>query len=380
MKKININLPENSKTYPIYIGTNIIQSQLIPYCQAYKKKWIIITDSNLNYTLGPKLQEIFSAEKIDHDYFYFLAGEENKTRESKEWLEDRLLSKHYGRDIGIIALGGGIVTDLVGFLASTYCRGVPVIYVPTSLLAMVDASIGGKTGVNTAEGKNLIGTFYQPKAVFMDITLLKSLPPKEWPNGIVEMLKHGLINDAELFKSLQKNASNMTINIQNRNIPDHDCVYLLDLIYQSCEIKKNIVEQDERDLGIRQLLNFGHTIGHAIETLENYKVSHGEAVAIGMVVEAHLSALMGFLDISIVDEIENTLRAFQLPLRTLAFNDIDLFKKSMEIDKKSLGQVPYFVLLDAIGKTHFDSKTHQHVFAVDSELLDQALEWAKEKF
>lgn len=366
MKTLNIHFAHHTHTYPVYIGENICNTQLIAYCQTHKKRWIIITDTHLVNTLGQDLEYLLQSAKISTDLLCFSAGENNKTRETKQQLEDVLLQKNYGRDIGIIALGGGVVTDMVGFLAATYCRGVAVIYIPTTLLAMVDASIGGKTGINTPLGKNLIGAFYQPNAVFMDITLLHSLPEREWHNGIVEMLKHGLIDSPALFETLQKN----TITINH--------AHLSSIIYKSCAIKQKIIEQDERDLGIRQMLNFGHTIGHAIETLSHYQCSHGEAVAIGMIVEAYLSVLSGFLDFSVVDIIEQTLRLYHLPLITSAFHDIVLFKKALGMDKKALVSIPHFVLLDNIGKTH--QEKHQYVFTVTSEHLDQALMWAKVRF
>jgi 3-dehydroquinate synthase len=367
MKTLEIHIQENAKHYPIYIGTNILDSHFIAYCQTSRKKWIIITDSHLVDNLAHDLQNLLESKNIPCDQLHFPAGESYKTRETKQKLEDTLLKKNYGRDVALIALGGGVVTDLVGFLAATYCRGVPVMYIPTTLLAMVDASIGGKTGVNTATGKNLIGAFYQPVAVFMDLNLLKTLPPKEWSNGIVEIVKHGLIQDKSLFQLLQNNPEKMT-----------DCAYLSHIIHESCKIKQQIIQQDERDLGIRQLLNFGHTIGHAIETLEDFHIGHGEAVAIGIIAEAYLSALSGFMDISIVEEITRTLRHYHLPLKTSAFNDLDLFKKAMILDKKSVSQTPRFVLLDDIGKTHQENE--QHVFSVDSSILDTMLEWSQKCF
>jgi 3-dehydroquinate synthase len=318
-------------------------------------------------TLGQELKAQLEASNLSVELLCIKAGEKNKTREAKQQLEDALLDKKLGRDTFLIALGGGVVTDLVGFVAATYCRGIPVMYLPTTLLAMVDASIGGKTGVDTPFGKNLIGLFYQPEAVFMDLNVLSTLPNNEWSNGVVEILKHGLIRDKELFQHLQKN----TLTLHN---PEH----LVEIIYQSCLIKKEIIEQDEQDLGLRQLLNFGHTIGHAIERLEQFKISHGEAVAIGMLVEAHLATLVGVLDLAIVKEIELTLQQYELPLKTAAFNDKVAFKQALELDKKAANSQVYFVLLSGIGTTH--SKQNKHVFSVDASCLDQSLRWAYKKF
>lgn len=347
----------------LQIGQNILYTALAEYCKNSPRRWVIITDSTVAPLFGQRLQDFLQIDMIT-----FPAGEAYKTRETKQQLEDQLLERHYGRDTGLIALGGGVVSDMVGFLASTYCRGIPVIYAPTTLLAMVDASIGGKTGVDTPFGKNLIGAFCSPKAVFMDINTLQSLPEKEWRDGIVETLKHGLITDAALVQELQENTKDFTLKPE----------WQLDVITKSVAIKQNIVKQDEQDHGIRQLLNFGHTIGHAIETIEEYQISHGQAVAIGMLVEAYLSVLSGFLDKSVVAQIENILRLYQLPLKTSAFHNLSQFKKTMGLDKKAEKNIPHFVLLDAIGKVHESDK--QYTFAVDAKLLDEVLNWASTHF
>lgn len=363
-----ITIPTSSNTYPIYMGNGILSIQLMQYItHNSQQRLVIITDSNLLDTLGKDLKNHLLVKNIPVVLLSFSAGEIYKTRETKQQLEDELLSKGYGRDTCLIALGGGVVSDLVGFLAATYCRGIACIYIPTTLLAMVDASIGGKTGVNTSLGKNLIGAFYQPKAVIMDLALLESLPEKEWHNGIVEILKHGLIQEDFLFYLLKN-------NVQSIKKPD----FLLKIIHKSSEIKQKIIEQDERDLGVRQILNFGHTMGHAIETIEDYHLSHGEAVAMGMIVEAYLSALSGFLAMCVVQEIQTTLQLYGLLLKTNAFQNKALFKKAMGLDKKSLNNVPHFVLLKSIGKTYQQDK--KYVFSVESHLLEQALDWAAIQF
>ena len=337
------------------VGENILSTELLAYCQSFNFRWVIITDSHIEKIWGDKLANWLNIELIT-----FPAG--NKTRETKQHLEDILLMKGYGRDTGIIALGGGVVTDLIGFLASTYCRGVHVVYVPTTLLAMVDASIGGKTGVDTPYGKNLIGSFYPPHAVFMDISTLATLPEKEWCDGMVETIKHALILDAAFWDVLKETKQNI----------EH-------VINRSIEIKQKIVEQDQYDQGIRQLLNFGHTIGHAIETIEDYQVSHGEAVAIGILVEAYLSILSGFLNITALNEIEAMFQRYSISLKTNAFSDIAHFKKMMSLDKKAKHNIPHFILLNAIGSTARTDNA-EYTFSIDSELLDKALSWGHQRF
>jgi 3-dehydroquinate synthase len=361
MKTIIINA---SEAYPIYLGAGLLTGALLKdCCEALNKRVAIITDDNLVHTLAKEIQTQLQRQHITAQLFSFPAGEQHKTREIKQAIEDTLLAHHYGRDTCLIAVGGGVVTDLIGFIAATYCRGVPVIYVPTTLLAMVDASIGGKTGVNTPLGKNLIGSFKQPHAVVMDIHTLNTLPDEEWCNGMAEIIKHALIQDADLFTLLQNNT-------QNRNAD-----FLIDLIYRSCAIKKNIIEQDEQEHDIRQLLNFGHTVGHAIEHLEKYAISHGEAVAIGILVESYLSMLCGYLDAAALPVIKKLLQSYGLPLRTTAFQDIALFKQVLLLDKKTVNQLPRFVLLDVIGEPHIISEHYTHT--VTNELLDKALQWAQ---
>lgn len=361
---------EGSSPYPIYLGQDILTTAtLTNCCSELKKRVVIMTDSHLYPLQGKQLQQDLQARGVDAQLLCFPAGEHHKTRETKAQLEDALLQQQYGRDTCLIAFGGGVVSDLVGFVAATYCRGIPVIYIPTTLLAMVDASIGGKTGVNTPQGKNLIGTFTQPHAVFMDINTLHTLSDHEWRSGMVEMIKHSIIADASLFLKLQKTAPTL-----KRGHSD----LLIEMIYQSCLIKKAIVEQDETEQGQRQLLNFGHTIGHAIEILEQYRLSHGEAVAIGMLVEAYLAVQQGYLSPSVVSAIQDLCLDCGLPLKTSVFNNKAAFLNALVLDKKTLRSVPRFVLLNNIGDPHHENALWS--FEVAPNLLDKALDWAATTF
>jgi 3-dehydroquinate synthase len=366
MKTLSIQLSGN---YPIYIDRHLLDTtQLKECCIKLNKKTVIITDSQLHHSLGIHLKNTLQNQGLTVDLMSFPSGEIHKNRETKQWLEDELLIKQYGRDTCLIALGGGVVLDLVGFLAATYCRGIPVIYIPTTLLAMVDASIGGKTGVNTSHGKNLIGTFTQPHAVFIDTYTLITLSNNEWRNGIVEIIKHSIIAEANLFKILHANSEKI--------MKDSD--FLIDMIYDSCLIKKNIVEQDEKEQGIRQLLNFGHTIGHAIETIENYKISHGEAVAIGIIVESYLSMQHGYLKKNDLILIQNILHQYNLTLQTSAFQNKKAFQNILMLDKKSIKNIPQFVLLDKIGQPHRNND--HYTMPIDTNYINHALDWAAEYF
>src|SRR6185312_7677005 len=209
--------------------------------------------------------------------FEFPAGEWNKTRETWARLSDRLLEHQFGRDSAVIALGGGVVGDVAGFVAATYLRGIPYVQVPTSLLAMIDSSIGGKTGVDVTAGKNLIGAFHQPRLVVADLDVLSSLPRSQLAAGIAEAVKHGVIADAEYFAFLEATPD---------AILRGDAAAVERLVTRSIEIKAAVVAEDEREMGRRAILNFGHTVGHAIEATVKYDMLHGEAVAIGMAYEA----------------------------------------------------------------------------------------------
>ncbi len=285
-------------------------------------KVAIISDHNVEKLHGSQVQKLFP----DSTLFSFPPGEIYKTRKTKERLEDHLLAKGFSRDTLIVALGGGVVTDLVGFLASTFCRGVPLILMPTTVLGMVDAAIGGKNGVNTDRGKNMIGTIYAPQAIFWNFDFLKTLPEKEIWNGKVEMIKHGLIADADFFRALPM-------------------MGLREAIIHAAEIKRRIVASDPFDKNLRLSLNFGHTIGHAIETLSDYRISHGEAVALGIAAESQISHELGILDGASLAAIEACFPG-EIPFSAEEIIPI------LSVDKKARGGVPYFVLLETIGKVH----------------------------
>jgi len=367
MQTLVVNL---QPSYTIYLAHDLLKTSLIfDHYRHLGHRFVIITDDQLAATSGQSLQDNLATQGLNCALFSFPTGEEHKTRETKQYLEDSLLKQQYGRDTCIIALGGGVVTDIAGFVAATYCRGVPILYIPTTLLAMVDASIGGKTAVNTPYGKNLIGTFSQPKAVFIDTVTLETLPEKEWKNGVVEMIKHALIADEKIFKQLSDKRSQLN--------PEHP-EFLLEMIAASCAIKKFIVEQDEKEAGMRQLLNFGHTIGHAIEILENYKIGHGEAVAIGILVESYISVKKGFLNQEIFEQIEKIFQDYQLPLATCAFQNPEKFKQALILDKKTLANQVQYVLLDGIGKPHMENQ--RYVMPIPEAILDETISWADNRF
>jgi 3-dehydroquinate synthase len=262
------------------------------------------------------------------------SGETIKSRAIKEKIEDALIERGWGRESCLVAIGGGAVLDLVGFVAATYCRGIPYIVIPTTLLAMTDAAIGGKTGVNVEEAKNWIGAFHHPKKVYIDLTLLKPLPDRQYLYGLAETIKHSLIADSSLFSFLESSVE----DILNRKTAT-----LQEMVAKSCAIKKEVIEKDPYETeGYRRILNFGHTIGHALETLSQYRCSHGQAIIMGMRVESELANLMGYLSHSSLVRIDNLLKRFKFKMDYPESLPYEMLKR----DKKGAHR---FVILTSIG-------------------------------
>src|SRR6185312_8347084 len=253
-------------------------------------------------------------------------GEASKSRESWAGLSDELLEMGFGRDSGLIALGGGMVGDLTGFVAATYMRGVPYALAPTTLLAMVDASVGGKTGVNTPQGKNLIGAFHPPVAVIADPQTLATLPDREYRGGLAEAVKHGLIADQSYFEWIESAAE---------DILRRDPAALAHLVRRSVEIKAEVVSEDEREGGRRAILNAGHTVAHALERVSNYGLPHGEAVALGLVLESELAEQLGLADPGLPRRVRDLLAGLGLPDQLLPGVDPMALVDSMRGDKKN---------------------------------------------
>jgi 3-dehydroquinate synthase len=309
-------------------------------------KYAVITDAHVAPLYGEELVRVLRANRYTSDLFVVPAGESSKSLDAFQKLCSQMYAQGCGRDTTVIALGGGMITDLAGFVASTFCRGVPVIYMPTTLLAMVDAAIGGKTAVNLPEGKNLIGSYYFPQKVLLHFPFLKTLPDEEWENGFVEILKMGLIADPDLFYGFSK------LSIET-------------LVFRAIERKRRIVAQDPYDQGRRSLLNLGHTIGHALEALSDYTLSHGKAVGIGIVIEARLSHKMGILSAHDLHHIEATFPSTEFVTTP------DALIRQLKVDKKARHGTPYFVLLEKIGKPYIKDGCFCH--PVPETLLRQVL-------
>ncbi len=303
-------------------------------------RYAIVTDSNV----GPRYARRVSARigAAETAVFTVLAGESHKTRDTWAWLTDEILAAGFGRDTTIIALGGGVIGDLAGFVAATLMRGVPYVQVPTSLLAMVDASVGGKTAVDTSAGKNLVGAFHQPAAVIADPSVLSTLPLDHLRAGMAEVIKHGVIADARYFES----ASVVASNLQSLDVTGST---VLDLVARSIEIKADIVTRDEREGGVRKTLNFGHTIGHAVELCSGYSVLHGYAVAIGMVHEAAIAEHLGIAERGTAARVAEVVRGAGLPHVRPSTVGVDDVLVATRGDKKSRGGHPEYALPRRIG-------------------------------
>lgn len=323
-------------TYRVTIGPVLLERLgEIVEATAPAHRYAIITDSNVGPLYAARARDAIGTSTTSSTIFTVPAGEAQKTRDTWAGLTDDLLASGFGRDTTIIALGGGVIGDLAGFVAATYMRGVPFIQVPTSLLAMIDASVGGKTGVDTPAGKNLVGAFHRPAAVVADTTLLATLPAEHLRAGIAEAIKHGVIADAEYFASVERLLPELT-----RVDTSGDA--LLDLVARSVEIKADIVRRDEREGGVRKTLNFGHTIGHAVERCTDYTMLHGDAVAIGMVYEAALGERLDVTAKGTESRIRAAVRSAGLPVDRPGSLEADDIVAATRGDKKArAGRVEY---------------------------------------
>ena len=304
------------------------------------KKFAVITDSIVEKLYANKIYNRLCEEGYKADLFVFEAGEKSKVRKTKEVVEDAMLEKEYRRDCCVIAVGGGVVTDLAGFLAGTFARGVPFINYATTLLAAADASVGGKTAVDTPRATNLIGLFNQPEKVYIDIATWKTLPKNQISSGMAETIKHACMADAEFFKYLEDNMDK--IMQLDKEACDH-------ISNKNCEIKYKVVMQDEKESGLREILNLGHTVGRAIETLSEYRLLHGEAVSIGLVAETHLARKLGYMDDSEVRRVRNLLKKANLPVAIPKYIDREALVDNLYTDKKVRDGKLRFVVQYGIG-------------------------------
>ena len=368
--KIYLNIKTKNIKTKIYFDCSLYNDpMLLTQCKKLGKRFAIITDHHIETLYGKSLHHFLTPFMDLVTLHAFPAGEKSKTREVKEKLENALFKANHGKDSILIALGGGIVNDLAGFIASTFCRGLPFLSIPTSLIGMIDASIGGKTGVNTSFGKNLIGAIYSPEAVFMDLSFLQTLPDEQMREGVSEIIKYGLTLNASLFKIL---FDEFDLWVQR------DASFLKNLIYESCLTKKRVIQTDLKDKGWRRSLNFGHTIGHALETLEQYRLSHGEALAIGLIVESYISMRLNKIKEHEFDQIYHLIKNFGFLLKISDQVTSEAMLKLIKRDKKNKETSTRCVVLGGIGNVL--SFQGEYCQAIESSLFIEALEWMISEF
>ena len=308
------------------------------------RKLCIVSDSNVARLYADDVAK--ELEKTGNKVFtyVFKAGEENKNLNTVEDVYEFLIQNHFDRKDMLVALGGGVVGDLTGFTAATYLRGIDFIQVPTSLLAQVDSSIGGKTGVDFRAYKNMVGAFHQPKLVYMNISVLQSLSRRLFNSGFGEIIKHGLIKDADYYNWLMVNAT---------KIKDMDADALEYMIYVSCNIKREVVEKDPKEKGDRALLNYGHTLGHAIEKLMNFTLYHGECVTLGMIAALRISVNRGYISQKEYEDVLDMFKLYEFPVTVSGINADDVVKVSKSDKKMDAGKIK-FILLNSIGNAYID--------------------------
>lgn len=345
MMNFNVSLKRVvDDSYDIEIGYSLC-GRLVSDLQAglvgNRKRLAVITDDTVEKLYAGEIMQKIADAGFAPVLFVIPSGEKSKTRAMKEYLEDSMLEKGFRRDCAVIALGGGVVTDLAGFTAGTFGRGVPFVNYATTLLAAADASVGGKTAVDTPLATNLIGMFNQPKKVYIDISTWKTLPKEQLSSGLAETIKHGCLGDKELFEYLEENIE---------KVFECDAQVCEFISQHNCEVKYKVVMQDERESGLREVLNLGHTVGRAIETVSDYKLLHGQAVAIGLCAQARLGERLGFISDENVRRVESLCQRAKLPTKIPDYIDREKLLDKLYTDKKVRDGKLRFVFQKQIGE------------------------------
>ncbi len=335
-------------SYDIEVGRNLFNTLINDLKGELGKgisKYALVTDSTVKELYGDMLYSRLLEEGFKADLISFPAGEKSKVRATKEMIEDEMLAKGHRRDSCIIALGGGVVTDMAGFVAGTFGRGIPFINYSTTILGSADASVGGKTAVDTPLATNLIGLIYQPKKVYIDLATWESLPKEQISNGLAETIKHACIADKAFFEFLEENIDKL---LEKDGIRNHAeiCEHIAE---KNCKIKYEVVKQDEREANLRQILNLGHTVGRAIETLSNYSLLHGQAVAIGLAMQVKIGEKLGYITKDEVARVINLIEKAGLPTKLLDSMPTEEVVQKLYTDKKVRKGKIRFVFQDGIG-------------------------------
>jgi len=356
MKIIDVGLGKRS--YPIMVGAGLLREVGRDLRQrAVAKRYVVIADDRVAALYGKTLIDSLTGNGISCDLLTFPRGEASKNMVTIARLASSLAQLGVDRKDCLVALGGGVTGDITGFVAAIYMRGIPFVQVPTTLLAQVDSSVGGKTGVDIPEGKNLVGVFYQPRAVYIDSRVLTSLPADELLNGLAEVVKYGVIYDRDFFDFLGAN---------REQILQVDPQVIEEVVVRCCQIKAAVVAADEKEADLRRILNYGHTLGHAVEAASDFAIAHGMAVAMGMVAASKLAVAKGLLAVSEAGRISQVIAGFGLPVAIPRELDHNLMKSFLKTDKKAVAGRPFFVLPTRIGQVTITDD-------VAEELIDLAL-------
>jgi 3-dehydroquinate synthase len=340
--------------------TNFLKKDFVDFLFSLKKRLFVITDENIQRIY----KDLLKNELPGASWLVIPPGESYKTREMKQKIEDQLLSMNIRSNDVLLAIGGGVVTDLIGFVASTLSRGVDYINIPTTLLGMVDASVGGKTGVNTPFGKNSVGVFYPPIHVHIQMDFLSTLSKTQRLIGLAEVIKYGLISDPFLFLRLEKEK-------EKWDCLDKDFIqYLVDT---SRKIKESVVNVDFMETGYRQILNFGHTVAHGLELMTSYQIPHGFALAIGLLIESYISYQEGFCPYDHVIRVKSLLQYYEFPLDIFSEGMGKALYQAMTRDKKNLDNEVYFVHINQIGR--YVNKDNLYSFPITKNKIDRAIDW-----
>lgn len=353
----------NTAHYPIYIKDSFAGLiDAFEKADLMNRKVCVITDSNVEKIYLEEIMLILKSKIKDLTYTVFEAGENSKTLDTISKFYKHFTEAMLDRKSVIVALGGGVCGDMAGFAAATFMRGIPFVQIPTTLLSQVDSSVGGKTGVDFMGNKNMIGAFYQPEFVYINTKTLNTLPKEQFSAGMAEAIKYGYISDREYLEMIFENKEKLK-NLETKP--------LYDLIYGACKNKAWVVSKDEKENGLRAILNFGHTFGHAIESLSDFKLLHGECVAIGMMSALKLSMDLCNINEEELKEAEDILKFFDLPVKAEGFSCENVYKQ-MFYDKKTKNNIINVVLLEKVGKAYIDKERTQ-------EQLKTAIEFVTEK-
>ena len=340
-KKLNVKY-EGKPCYNIRVESSFssLEKSLREDLDNLQRKVCIVTDSHVAALYLDEIASICGDLFAKVISFVFPAGEASKNMDTVQKLYLSLIENHFDRGDLLIALGGGVVGDLTGFVAATYLRGIDFLQIPTTLLAQVDSSIGGKTGVDFQQYKNMVGAFHMPRMVYMNTATLNTLPAEQFSSGMAEIIKHGLIRDEAYYR---------WISDHREGICGLDPELLEEMIYRSCQIKGSVVEEDPKEKGVRAHLNFGHTVGHAVEKLSDFRLSHGYSVALGMKAGAYLSKKLGYLSGEDISEMLSVFASFGLPVSLPLEEDSREILQATKSDKKMAGKQIKFIILTAVG-------------------------------